>query len=84
MTDSISQEQAKAMLRWLNQNRQRILDLYKDQYIAYNEKGIADTIRFLNQFSSGYGNYTKERVAMFQDLTLDDILKEMDQELDKD
>ncbi|ACB50288.1 hypothetical protein cce_0937 [Crocosphaera subtropica ATCC 51142] len=40
---------------------------------------------FLNlEKDSGYGNYTEEREAMFQDLTLDDILKEMDQELDKD
>ena len=40
MTDSISQEQAQAMLRWLNNNREKVLDLYKDEYIAYNEKGI--------------------------------------------
>lgn len=40
MTDSISQEQAQAILRWLNNNRERVLDLYKDQYIAYNENGI--------------------------------------------
>ncbi len=52
--------------------------------ILSKEMGIADTIRFLNQFSSGYGNYTEERKLMFQDLTLDDILKEMDQELDED
>lgn len=52
--------------------------------ILAKEMGIADTIRFLNQFSSGYGNYTEERDTMFQDLTLDDILREMDQELDND
>ena len=40
MNESISQEQAQAMLRWLNKNRESILDLYKDEYIAYNEKGI--------------------------------------------
>ncbi len=39
MTNSISQEQAQAILRWLNKNRESILDLYKDEYIAYNEKG---------------------------------------------
>ncbi len=52
--------------------------------ILSKEMGIADTIRFLNQFSSGYGNYTEERGEMFKDLTLDDILEEMNQELDKD
>ena len=36
MTDSISQEQAQEMLRWLNKNRDTVLDLYKNQYIAYN------------------------------------------------
>ncbi len=40
MSDSISQEQGQAILRWLNQNREMVLDLYKDEYIAYNEKGI--------------------------------------------
>jgi hypothetical protein len=47
--------------------------------ILSKEMGIADTIRFLNQFSQGYGDYTQERDAMFQDLTLDDILRQMDQ-----
>jgi len=28
------------MLRWLNKNRDTVLDLYKNQYIAYNEKGV--------------------------------------------
>ena len=40
MTDSISQEQAQEMLRWLNKNRDTVIDLYKNQYIAYNEKGV--------------------------------------------
>ncbi|ACK67763.1 conserved hypothetical protein [Rippkaea orientalis PCC 8801] len=52
--------------------------------ILSKEMGIADTMRFLNQFSSGYGNYTEEREAMFKDLTLDDILQEMDQELNNE
>lgn len=52
--------------------------------ILSKEMGIADTIRFLNQFSSGYGDYTEERLTMFYDLTLDHILNEMNQELDKD
>ena len=43
--------------------------------ILSKEIGITDTIRFLNQFSQGYGDYTQERDAMFQDLTLDNILQ---------
>jgi hypothetical protein len=38
------------------------------------EMGIADTVRFLNQFTTGYGNYTEEREGLFKDLTLDEIL----------
>jgi len=41
------------------------------------EMGIVDTVRFLNQFTTGYGNYTEERNALFKDLTLDEILAAM-------
>ncbi|NOT55190.1 MAG: hypothetical protein HOP18_11330 [Deltaproteobacteria bacterium] len=41
------------------------------------EMGIVDTVRFLNPFTTGYGDYTKEREALFKDLTLDDILATM-------
>ena len=27
--------------------------------------GIADTFRFVNQFTTGHGNYTEERDALF-------------------
>jgi hypothetical protein len=38
------------------------------------EIGIVNTLRFLNQFTTGYGDYTQEREALFEDLTLDEIL----------
>jgi hypothetical protein len=38
------------------------------------EMGIVDTVRFLNQFTTGYGNYTEERERLFKDLTVDEIL----------
>jgi hypothetical protein len=41
------------------------------------EMGIVDTVRFLNQFTTGYGNYTEEREDFFKDLTLDEILATM-------
>lgn len=43
--------------------------------ILSKEIGIANTVRFLNQFSTGYGDYTEEREDLFKDLTLDDILR---------
>ncbi len=36
--------------------------------------GIADTIRFVNQFTTGHGNYTEERRALFDHLSLDEIV----------
>lgn len=38
------------------------------------EMGIVETVRFLNQFTTGYGDYTEEREVLFKDLTLDEIL----------
>jgi uncharacterized membrane protein YGL010W len=41
--------------------------------------GIVDTFRFVNQFTSGHGNYTEERQALFDRLTLDDIVSAIEQ-----
>ncbi len=41
------------------------------------EIGIVNTVRFLNQFTTGYGDYTQEREGLFKDLTLDEILSAM-------
>jgi hypothetical protein len=45
--------------------------------ILSKEIGIANTMRFLSQFSTGYGNYTEERDALLKDLTLDEVLSLM-------
>lgn len=37
------------------------------------EIGVVNTIRFLNQFTTGYGNYTEERDALFGAMTVADI-----------
>lgn len=42
--------------------------------ILYRELGTADTVRFLRQFSTGFGNYTEERSARSDEETLDDVL----------
>ena len=38
------------------------------------EMGVVNTARFLNQFTTGYGNYTEERDQVFEHLTVDDIV----------
>ncbi len=46
-------------------------------HVLSREMGVADTMRFLNQFVTGSGNYTEERSALFQGLSLDDILSDI-------
>ncbi len=41
--------------------------------------GIADTIRFLNQFTTGFGNYAEEREKVFDKMSLEDIVAEIKQ-----
>lgn len=45
--------------------------------ILYEKLGIVNTIRFINQFTVGYGNYTEERETLFGDLTLDEVISEI-------
>ena len=45
--------------------------------VLSKEIGISNTIRFLNQFTTGHGNYTEERENMFAHMTLDDIVSEI-------
>jgi len=46
-------------------------------HVLTREIGAADTMRFIGQFSTGAGNYTEERAALFDHLSLDDILGEI-------
>jgi hypothetical protein len=45
--------------------------------VLYKEIGVVNTIRFVNQFTTGYGDYTEERKILFADMTLDNLLAEM-------
>ena len=42
--------------------------------VLSKELGIVETVRFVTQFSTGFGDYTSERDALFHGLTLDEIL----------
>ena len=41
--------------------------------LLYQKLGIVDTLRFLNQFTIGFGDYPAERDALFDDVSLDDM-----------
>lgn len=47
--------------------------------VLLDRLGPADTIRFLQQFDPGRGDYTKERDALLKDLTLDGIWHELEE-----
>jgi hypothetical protein len=36
-----------------------------------------ETVRFLTQFGTGFGDYTRERDTIFRGLTMDEILSEI-------
>jgi hypothetical protein len=41
------------------------------------EIGVVDTIRFLNQFRTGSGNYTAERDQLFKGMAVKDIISDI-------
>ena len=45
--------------------------------VLYKEIGVANTVRFINQFTAGYGDYTQERDDLFAGMTLDDMVTEI-------
>jgi hypothetical protein len=42
--------------------------------VLCRELGAVDTVRFINQFTTGHGDYTSERDALFAGETLDQII----------
>ncbi len=42
--------------------------------------GLVNTIRFINQFTTGYGNYTEERREIFSDMKLEEIIAEIEKQ----
>jgi hypothetical protein len=42
------------------------------------DQGV-DTMRFVGQFTAGYGDYTAERNVLFEGMTLDDMIAETKQ-----
>ena len=40
------------------------------------ELGVVETARFLSQFGAGQGNYTEERAALFEGVSVEDLIEE--------
>ena len=47
--------------------------------VLSKELGIVETVRFLTQFGTGFGDYTSERDALFRGITMDEILSQIRQ-----
>ena len=45
--------------------------------MLYRELGVVNTVRFLNQFTTGFGNYTEERRAAIEHQTLEEVLADV-------
>jgi hypothetical protein len=45
--------------------------------VLTREIGVANTLRFINQFTSGTGNYTEERREMYSGMEIDDLVSEI-------
>jgi hypothetical protein len=46
--------------------------------LLYKELGVVDVVRFLRQFTQGYGNYAQERDSLFANKSLNDIASEIE------
>lgn len=52
--------QKHKMFKWLNQNHQKVIELYKNQYIAYNENGViahSENLKELLKLGQESGEY---------------------------
>jgi len=48
-------------------------------HLLYQELGAINAVRFLKQFTVGFGDYIEEREALFGSKTLDQIVSEIEQ-----
>lgn len=46
-------------------------------HILFKEMGVVETIRFLNQFSVGQGDYTKDRGKWLDKISMDEAIAQI-------
>ncbi len=46
-------------------------------HLLYHELGVTNTVRFLRQFTTGFGNYVEDRERLFAGKRLDEIVGEV-------
>jgi hypothetical protein len=62
----------------MNDDQKPIEDiLRRGLEVLLRELGTADTLRFLQKYSPGRGDYTQERRELFNHLTVDEIVEQI-------
>ncbi len=51
--------------------------------LLYRELGVVNAVRFLRQFTSGFGNYTQERDVLFAGKSLQEIVGEIEEQKER-
>jgi len=52
--------------------------------LLYRELGVVNAVRFLKQFTAGFGDYTQERDMLFGQKTLEEIVGEIESQRPRD
>lgn len=52
--------------------------------VLFQTLGIVNTLRFINQFTAGYGNYAEERDRLFGQATLEELIADIKQARSRD
>lgn len=52
--------------------------------LLIQEMGVVNTARFINQYTNGSGDYTKERDELFKGLTVDGIVQAIQEQKRED
>ncbi len=62
----------------MNQQQHTLYEINREAFIVLTkELGLSKTIRFLNQFNTGKGNYTKLKDELYKDKTVQDIVDDI-------
>jgi hypothetical protein len=48
--------------------------------VLYRELGVVNTVRFLNQFMTGMGDYTQERAERDEHQTIDELIEAIEEQ----
>lgn len=63
----------------MNSEHETLAEITSDAInLLCREMGVVKTIRFINQFSRGFGDYTKEREHLFAGMSVADIVAEIE------